>query len=97
MKAQSAEWATATEKDREDLEAGFREQVIQELEVRLPCDLEVLLENQPGDITLDDPLIDTFGFDVLQTYLQYVGKGDKVHRIPADHYHRQRFELMAMT
>lgn len=94
LKRSSTEWTSASERDREDLLANFRQQSIELIDIRPYCDLEVLFECEPEDITLDDSLIDRFGFENLQLYLRYAGKADKVLVIPSDHKERSRFERL---
>lgn len=95
LKRSSGEWASASEPDREDLLSTFRQQAIDSLEVRpAVCDLETLFESEPLDTTIDDALIDRFGFETLQLYLRYAGNLAKVHVIPADHYDRDGFEKL---
>jgi len=90
----SEEWQTASEKDREDILISLKHEAIHALDVRPDCDLEVLFECEPADVTLDDELIDRYGFDNLQLYLRYFDNLHKVHVIPADHYYRKDFEQL---
>lgn len=94
LKQSSAEWATASEKDREDLLTSFRQEAIESLDVQPYCDLETLFEGEPTDVTIDDALIDKYGYENLQLYLRYAGKLDKVRVIPANHYERKGFEKL---
>jgi hypothetical protein len=68
QKAASPAWSGASERDRDDLLTGFRRAAIESLDVRPYCDLEVLFEGEPADATIDDALIDRFGFEALQLY-----------------------------
>jgi hypothetical protein len=95
LKATSKEWPAAGEMDREDLLVQFKEEALDVLKVRPYGELGTLLDGQSGDEKADDALIDRFGFETLQAYLQYSGTPGKVHRIPADHYYRERFEQLA--
>ena len=61
LKRSSPDWASASERDQEDLLETFREEAIESLDVRPYCDLVTLFEGEPADITLDDALIDRFG------------------------------------
>lgn len=95
LKRSSSEWASASARDQEDLLVSFRQQAIESLDVRPCCgDLETLFECKPSDITIDDALIDRFGYENLQLYLRYAGQIDKVRAIPADHYERGGFEKL---
>lgn len=92
LKRGSPEWAQASERDREDLLASFRTQALSALEVRPYCDLEVLFELEPKDVTLDDALIDRYGFEQIQLYFRYAVDLQKVRVIAADHRDRKGLE-----
>lgn len=88
----STEWQTAGERDREDLRAEFQRAAIQTLDVRPFADLTVLLEDVPTDATLDDLLLQQYGFDALRLYLRYVRPRNPVRNVPADSRERGGFE-----
>lgn len=94
-----SEWEDASELDKKDLLVEFQEQAIKSLDM-LPCDrvdsfpVIALFHDQPEDATIDDALIDRYGFDLINYYFRYADKLDKVHRIPADHYGRKTFESL---
>lgn len=94
LKGGSAEWKTATEKDRQDLLTGFRNQALAVLDIRPYADLEVLFELEPQDATIDDALIGRYGFDVMQLYFKYAGEMEKARTIPAEHRDRSGFEQL---
>ena len=94
LKVASKEWGTAGEMDREDLLAQFKGQALDAIEVRPRCDLDVLLDSELTNATIDDALVDRYGFDAIETYLQHNGKPEKVHRLSADHPQRPRFESL---
>jgi hypothetical protein len=94
LKRTSTEWGAASEKDREDLLTSFRQQATEALDVRPYCDLETLFEHEPSDATIDDALIDRYGFENLQLYLRYGSRLDKVRVVPADHHERKGFEKL---
>lgn len=94
LKQSTSEWASASEKDREDLLSTFRTQAISQLDIRPYCDLETIFECAPSDATIDDSLIDRFGFDNLQLYLRYADNLEKVRVVPANHYDRTTFEKL---
>lgn len=94
QKQLTTEWESASARDKEDLLTGFRQQAIKSLDVIPYCDLETLFECEPKDFTLDDALIDRFGFEVLHLYLRYAGNLDKVRVLHADHPERAGFEKM---
>ncbi len=73
----------------------FRKEAINELYERANCDLEVLFEYQPKDITIDDDLIKEYGFENIKTYLSYADKLDKVRVMSADAYARPMFEKLS--
>jgi hypothetical protein len=94
LKAASEEWATAGEMDRDDLLAQFKGQALAAIDVRPRCDLDVLLDSEPVNATIDDALVDRYGFDAVDTYLQHIGKPAKVHRLAPTHPQRQRYESL---
>lgn len=94
LKNSSSEWNVLGEKDREDLLIEFRQVAIKGIYERANCDLEVLFEFEPKDITLDDDLIKEYGFENIQTYLSYADNLDKIRVIPNDNYSRPRFEKL---
>lgn len=95
LKKNSNEWQTLGEKDKEDLLIEFRQTAIKTLYERADCDLEILFEYEPKDITIDDELIQEYGFENIQTYLRYADKLEKVRVIPKDNYDRSTFEKLA--
>lgn len=94
QKANSEEWKVSGEKDREDIMVDFREVAIKSLYERADCDLQVLFEFEPSDITLDDSLIEEYGFENLQVYLQYAENIEKVRVIQNDSYYRPIFDKL---
>jgi hypothetical protein len=95
MISSSTEWSSASDRDRSDLRAEFKLAAMNQLEVRpIGVDVSVLFDGDPEDATLDDALIDRYGFDLLQVYLRCADGLEKVRVVPADHYSRQDFERM---
>lgn len=94
LKNASAEWQVAGELDKEDLLHDYREMAIKEVYEKANCDLVLLFEKEPGDITVDDALINEYGFENIQTYLQFAYNLDKVKVIPNEHNNRQKFERL---
>jgi hypothetical protein len=99
LKNNHSEWADASELDKKDLLIEFQEQAIKSLDM-LPCGrvdnfpVIALFHDQPEDATIDDALIDRYGFELINYYFRYADKLDKVHRIQADHYGRKTFESL---
>ena len=94
QKQSSPDWATCSEKDRDDMLEEFKQKAILSLDIK-PLrnwrDIEVLFSADDVDLTVDDKLIDEFGFELMTIYLS---KLQKVHIIPADHYERKSFEQL---
>lgn len=88
----SSEWQTAGEKDREEITKELKEMALESIFERADCNLEVLFEDEPSDITIDDELIKDFGYNNIKTYLQFSNKSNKVYVISKDNYNRDRFE-----
>jgi len=95
LKKASKDWKISGIKDKEDILVDFRKEAINELYERANCDLEVLFEYEPKDITIDDELIKEYGFENIQTYLSYADKLDKVRVMSADAYARPMFEKLS--
>ena len=95
LKKASKDWGISGIKDKEDILVDFRKEAINELYERANCDLEVLFEYEPKDITIDDELIKEYGFENIQTYLSYADKLDKVRVMSADAYARPMFEKLS--
>jgi len=90
----SSEWSSLGNKDKEDLMIDFRKIAISEIYEKANCNLEVLFENEPKDVTFDDDLIKEYGFSILLLYIRHAGKMEKVHTISNDHYARGYFEKL---
>lgn len=96
LKASSPEWAAVGDLDRQDLLDGFRRQVSDEADLgaMMRPHLSELAEGGGGDITMDDALIDRFGFEAFQVYVARADKLAKVHRIEATDHARAAFEAL---
>lgn len=94
LTAASPEWSGASAPDREDLLSGFRDEALGAVHVRPDVDLVTLFECEPSDRTIDDQLVDAFGFDDINIYLRHVAKPGKVHRIEAENHRRPFFERL---
>jgi hypothetical protein len=92
LKRSSKKWASASEDNQEDLLFSLREKAIKSLDIQPYCDLEFLLEYDPNDATIDERLVDRFGYNNIQLYLRYAYNSVSV--IPADHYHHSGFEKL---
>jgi hypothetical protein len=92
LKKSSSEWAGLGEKDKEDLMIDFRKIALNDLFERANCNLEILFENEPQDISFDDELIKEYGFKNMQVYIRHADKLDKVRTVSNDHYARSTFE-----
>jgi len=69
LKQESSEWPVLSDKDREDVLVSFRKIAIDSLDVRPYCNLEYLFEYEPRDFTIDDSLIERYGYDLMQFYV----------------------------
>lgn len=95
LKNSTTEWNEAGERDKEDMLVDFRHIAINGIYERPNCDLSVLFENEPNDITIDDELIKEYGLDNFRTYLNYANSLEKIRIVPNDSYSRQNFENLA--
>jgi len=87
----SPEWLAASALDREDLLTEFKEDAAMSLDIQPDCNLEVLFSEEQFDVTIDDALIDRFGYDAIRFYLS---KKRGIHIIPADNYEHKMFEKL---
>lgn len=94
LKRESVEWESLSDIDKADLLVSFRQKAIDSLDIRPPCNLEYLFECEPEDFTIDDLLIERYGFELIKFYLSHANNLDKVFIIPADHYYRKYFEQL---
>lgn len=94
LKNNSSEWGHLGEKDKEDLLVEFRQIALNEIYEKADCDLEILFEFEPKDITIDDALIEEYGFENIQTYLNYANNMEKIRVISNDNYSRPMFEKL---
>ncbi|MCG7281958.1 hypothetical protein MHJ94_11715 [Chryseobacterium taklimakanense] len=93
-KRSSSEWETSGELDRKDLMEDFRKIAVKAIFERASCDLPVLFEKEPTNITIDDELIKRYGYKNLQTYIRFAGNMDKIRVITNDNYNRKKFESL---
>lgn len=91
QKESSSEWTTASDLDKEDLLAEFKDVAIASLDIQPDCDLGILFEADYIDMTVDDVLIDKYGYDTIRFYLS---RKIRVHIITADHDDRKKFERL---
>lgn len=94
LKGESLDWATATDKDREDLLEGFRNEAEAALDIVPYTGIHILFNEEPADATIDDKLIERYGYEIIQFYVKHVGKLEKVFTIPVNHPDRKAFEDM---
>jgi hypothetical protein len=96
LKRSSAEWTEASERDRKDLLGDFRRIAVQSLDIQPNCDLVALFECEPQDSTIDDALIDRFGYETLQLYFRYAKDLAKVYQVPSEYRsQREGFDKLA--
>lgn len=92
LKATSVEYLNADSKDKADLLDEFRV-AAQDCLYELPDD-DIYKLFIGEDVTVDDDLLQRYGFDCLEAYLSYYGKVGSVVTIPKDAYYRSAFEQM---
>lgn len=93
----SAEWAAASEKDRQDLHAEFEDTAIESLGVSIGrADLSCLLEGEPANFTEDDELVRRFDGDssLYPFYLSALGRVAQVFNVKAEDYNRKQWEQL---
>lgn len=88
----SHEWNAASAMDKKDLIEEFKVNVIDSLDIQPYCNLDILFSADSFDTTIDDALIERFGYEPIKFYLN---RSRGVHIVPADHYDRKMFEKLA--
>lgn len=94
----SAEWASASERDREDLRAEFEDTALEHLGVNVGrADLATLLEGQPSGFEDDDELLRRFNGDsaLYSFFLSELGRSGPVATVKADDWGRKSWEKLA--
>lgn len=97
-KAASKEWATSSEKDKNDLLAEFRERALSSIKIKpSDADVNILFNGAPKDVTVDDRLIARFNGDssLYQFYLSRLGMNGYVAKASADDYYRKQYEALS--
>ncbi|MEE9342168.1 MAG: hypothetical protein V3V12_00880 [Gammaproteobacteria bacterium] len=97
-KLKSDEWAASSEKDKADLTREFQNAALEHISAKPNNEraLETLLYGSPGDVTVDDQLLELFSGnrDIYRFYVTSLGRGSKVNQIPADDYYRKNWESL---
>lgn len=95
--ASSTEWASASEKDRDDLRAEFEEAAEESLGIHVGrADLGLLLRGQPAAFADDDELLKLFAGDagLYSFYLSQLGRANPVVNVKAEDYGRKLWEQL---
>jgi len=95
------EWQAASELDRQDLMSQFEPEALASLDL-LPCgslerNQEIVLSlfcDEAENPTVDDALLDRYGFELASFYLRLAGDLTKVHNVPAESWQRKKFESL---
>ena len=64
----STEYQQATERDKEIIEDEIKSEIVNQIPERADCDLQTLFDFSEIDITIDNVLIQKYGFDVISKY-----------------------------
>lgn len=93
-----AEWDISSELDRADILLEIKNDVISSLESR-PADIEateILLFEQPKDLTIDDKILEKLDGDLkaYHTLLFALSCERKVLVVPSDSYYRKQYETL---
>ncbi|MGZ8340265.1 MAG: hypothetical protein ACXWU9_11850 [Telluria sp.] len=94
----SAEWASASEKDREDLRNEFETDAEESLGIHVGrADLGLLLRGQPAAFAEDDELLKLFNGDaaLYSFYLSQLGRANPIVNVKAEDYGRKSWEQLA--
>lgn len=97
-KQRSEEWAKSSEKDKADLTREFQTAALENLSIRLPDArlLETLIFSDPGDVTVDDELLNIFSGNkkLYSFYVSNLGRSSRANQVPADDYYRKNWESL---
>ena len=92
LKATSKEYLNAEQKDKSDMLEEFKI-TAQDCIYELP-DYDVYNLFIEDNVTIDDDLLQRYGFDCLEAYLNYYGKIGSVVTVSKDAFYRPAFEKM---
>ncbi|WP_417612238.1 hypothetical protein [Owenweeksia hongkongensis] len=87
-KASSDEYKSASEMDRLDIENEFKEEAINNLYERAACEIDILFEGSEIPETIDDELIQEYGFETISKYIGFSYRKDKI----ISNWERKEFE-----
>ncbi len=97
-KQNSNEWAESSEKDKADLIREFQTKAIDNLASKPSNEkaLDTLLFGNPGDVTVDDKLLNLFSGnkDIYRFYVSGLGRSSKANQVRADDYYRKNWESL---
>ncbi len=94
LQRSSSDWATATEQGRKELLTSFRARALASLDIRPHGNLITLFEDTPSDMTIDDALLERFGYDPMQLYMRYAEPPGKIYVIAREHPDWAGFEKL---
>lgn len=84
----SIEYQQATERDKEIIEDEIKSEIVNQIPERADCDLQTLFDFSEIDITIDNVLIQKYGFDVISKYFGLNHYQNKI----IGHWERKDFE-----
>jgi len=84
----SKEYQNSTEKDKEIIENEIKEKVINKLPERADCNLEVLFKYSDIDFSIDNSIVEKYGFELVSKYFGLIHYKDKI----ITHLERKDFE-----
>lgn len=97
-KQESSEWAQSSEKDKDDLMQEFQIDSLENLATKPSNDraLKILVFDAPGDLTVDDKLLDVFSGNehLYSFYVSNLGWKSGVYQVSADDYRRENWEYL---
>lgn len=87
-KLSSDEYKSASEMDKLDIENEFKEEAINNLHERAACEIDILFEGSEIPETIDDDLIQEYGFETISKYIGFRYRKDKI----ISNWERKEFE-----
>ena len=84
----SEEYRNASEMDKAEIKKELKEEVLNQLYEKADCELDTLFEYSNIDITIDDKIVEKYGFNVIS---KYFGLGYYKNKV-VTHWERKDFE-----
>lgn len=92
---QNFEFDSYSEPDKDDFMDEVNEGALEDLDYLPDDSVLTLFYSKPKDITVEDELIKTFGYEAFGLYMEQYFSMGKIREIDSNHYHRKHYEQLA--